>query len=68
MSLADRHNIDRSMVTVVPPQSSFNVIYSNITDPYVEAVNNLGILTNSDPVSLILYHHTHSVLDYYLTG
>nr|VWP00800.1 Adenylate cyclase AcyA [Ganoderma boninense] len=32
-----------------PIQTSFNVIYSNITDPYVETFNNLGILTNSDP-------------------
>ncbi|KAI0748355.1 alcohol oxidase [Daedaleopsis nitida] len=32
-----------------PIQSSYNVIYTNITAPYVETVNGLGIPTNSDP-------------------
>ncbi|TBU49098.1 alcohol oxidase [Dichomitus squalens] len=32
-----------------PVQPSYNVLYTNITDPFVEAVNKLGIPTNSDP-------------------
>ncbi|KAI0749620.1 alcohol oxidase [Daedaleopsis nitida] len=32
-----------------PVQPSYNVFYSNITTPYVETLNALGIPTNSDP-------------------
>ncbi|KAI0724009.1 alcohol oxidase [Cerioporus squamosus] len=32
-----------------PLQASYNVFYANITTPYVETVNGLGIQTNSDP-------------------
>ncbi|KAI0707590.1 alcohol oxidase [Earliella scabrosa] len=32
-----------------PLQPSYNVIYSNITEPYAKTLNNLGIPTNSDP-------------------
>ncbi|KAI0690659.1 alcohol oxidase [Cerioporus squamosus] len=32
-----------------PVQPSYNVIYSNVTVPYVETINNIGVETNSDP-------------------
>ncbi|KAI0709496.1 alcohol oxidase [Earliella scabrosa] len=32
-----------------PVQASYNVLYTNITGPYVETINGLGIPTNSDP-------------------
>lgn len=31
-------------------QASYNVLYTNITAPYVKTINGLGIPTNSDPV------------------
>ncbi|RPD66362.1 alcohol oxidase [Lentinus tigrinus ALCF2SS1-7] len=34
-----------------PLQASYNVFYTNITTPYVETVNRMGIPTNSDPYS-----------------
>ena len=57
VSLTYGCHVNFSLTPRVPCQSSFNVIYSNITDPYVEAVNNLGILTNGDPVRLTYCHH-----------
>ncbi|TFK80961.1 GMC oxidoreductase [Polyporus arcularius HHB13444] len=32
-----------------PVQPSYNVIYSNVSVPYVETINNIGVGTNSDP-------------------
>ncbi|RPD65308.1 alcohol oxidase [Lentinus tigrinus ALCF2SS1-6] len=32
-----------------PVQPSYNVIYSNVTIPYVDAINSIGVPTNSDP-------------------
>ncbi len=32
-------------------QPSYNDFYSNLTAPYVETINGLGIPTNSDAVS-----------------
>ncbi|TFK50441.1 GMC oxidoreductase [Heliocybe sulcata] len=39
--------IDTSLTTV--SQISYNTYYSNITYPFVETVNNLGVVTNPDP-------------------
>ena len=36
-------------------QVSYNDMYLNITYPYVETVNGLGIPTNGDPVCVISY-------------
>ena len=59
VQVSPKHLFCRRRILTDNAQPSYEHFYSNITAPYVETVNGLGIFTNSEPVrSTILFHCT----------